>query len=238
MKYPLRLAALASVSFLALSSGASAFTVTTPYNPGDPTDLSQFENGNELAAQTVTNIADPNGKGFDVTIQVDPAGSGGDMADNSLGDQFSNYYFGNNAQGATIGFSLSANGGYSFVPGEPGSTPIGSSAGIKFVDTPGTTYANGGVGSMSTVYFPYADFTSNVLGLPGFTPYNVGDPIQLRDIQAFSYGGNNAGGGLRFGSDVLLAGVPEPATWAMMFGGMFGAGAILRRSRSQQVLLT
>ena len=47
-------------------------------------------------------------------------------------------------------------------------TIYGPSAGIVYTDTPGTSYADGGVGSMSTVYIPYADFTTNVLGQAGF----------------------------------------------------------------------
>ena len=229
MKKILQAASAATVALtLASAAHAASTTTVTPYNPADPIDLSKFENGNELAAQTITYRNDANGKGLDVIIQVNPAGPGADNADLSLGDQFTNLYFGTEAAGATIGFEL---GNDVFVPGPGNNTVYGPSAGIIYVNTPGTDYAHGGVGSMSTVYIPYIDFTTNILGLPGFTPFNVGDSLQLRDVQAFSYGGNNAGGDPRFGFVTLGGGVPEPASWALMIVGFGSAGAMLRRRR-------
>jgi hypothetical protein len=230
MKTILTAASVATIALtLASAANATSTTTTTPYNPTDPTDLSVFENGNELAAQTITYRNDANGKGLDVIVQVVPAGLGNDKADSTLGLQFTNLYFGDTTNGATIGFEL---GNDSFVPGVFGSNTVyGASAGIVYTDTPGTDYAHGGVGSMSTVYIPYADFTTSVLGQAGFNPYHVGDQLQLRDVQAFSYGGNNAGGDPRFGF-VTLGGVPEPASWALMIIGFGAAGASLRRRRA------
>jgi hypothetical protein len=107
------LALAASVSVIAASAAHATVTIT-PYNPSEPTDLSVFGNGNELAAQTVTFKADSNGKGLDVIIQVNPAGLGKDNADASLGDQFANLYFGDVTNGATIGFEMNND---AFVPG-------------------------------------------------------------------------------------------------------------------------
>jgi hypothetical protein len=45
------------------------------------------------------------------------------------------------------------------------------------------------------------------------------------------YGDNTGGVSLK-----VSAGVPEPATWAMMITGLFGAGAVLRRRRSATAL--
>jgi len=231
MRLVVSLALVASVSVFGMASVAQATVTTTPYNPGAPTDLSQFVDGNELAAQTVTYQADANGKGVDIIVQVDPAGLGNDQADTSLGDQFTNLYFGDATNGATIGFEVG--NGDAFVPGVPGSNVYyGASAGITYVDTPGTSYANGGAGSKSVTYIPYADFTTNVLGLSGFTPYAAGDALQLRDLQAFSYAGDNAGGGARYGY-VTLGAVPEPGAWGLMLLGLGGMGLALRSQRRQ-----
>jgi len=234
MKVLISLAAGAAALLLS-ASVAAAKTTTTPYDPGAPTDLSSFVDGNELAAQTVTFGADPNGLGLDITVKVDPAGLGVDKADQTLGLQFTNLYIGDAVNGATIGFELGNND--AFVPGVSGSVAYGPSAGITYVDTPGTSYASGGVGSMSAAFIPYVDFTSNALGLAGFVPYQAGDVVQLRDIQAFSYAGNNAGGGDRFGFVTIPGAAPEPSTWALMFAGVGLMGFILRRKQREALTL-
>jgi hypothetical protein len=220
-----------TASLLLMVSAAHATTTMTPYDPSAPTNLSSFGDGNELAAQTVTYQADPNGKGLDVIVQVDPAGAGKDQADSSLGLQFTNLYFGDATNGATIGFELGNSD--AFVPGVAGDVVYGSTAGITYIDTPGSSYADGGVGSMSQTYIPYTDFTTSALGLAGFTPYQPGDSLQLRDVQAFSYAGNNAGGDPRFGSVTIpsVSAAPEPASWALMLMGVGGLGGALRLRR-------
>jgi hypothetical protein len=94
----------------------------------------------------------------------------------------------------------------------------------------GTTYANGGIGSASEAYIPYTAYETLMTDL-GETPVGPGDTIQLRDIQAFSYAGNNGDpAGSRFGS-ITIPGIPEPATWAMMLIGFGGLGAAMRMRR-------
>jgi hypothetical protein len=221
------LALVASAALMAVSAAhAASVTTNTPWDPGAPTDLSQFVDGNENVAETVTYSNDPDGKGIDIVIKTDPAGLGNDNADASVGDQFTNLYFGDDTNGAYVGFELGNS--RAFTPGVAGYFDYTSALGITYTDTPGTTYANGGQASESQTFIPYSFFETDPLHM-GFTKLAPGGVIQLRDIQAFAYAGNNAGGGARFGTLTIPNAVPEPATWALMIGGLGLVGYQLRR---------
>ncbi len=72
-----------------------------------------------------------------------------------------------------------------------------------------------------------------------FSSYSTA-PVTARYVEYYfgpnSIGGFGSGGGSGQGAGIyqLSAGVPEPATWAMMLVGFFGLGAILRTSRRKQ----
>jgi len=213
---------------------ANATVTNTPYNPNSDTTLNTFSNGSENVAQTIYFQDDPNGLGFDFAVKTDPAGAGHDNADASLGEQFTNSYFGNATDGALLAFEegnqtvydLNTGVGYNY----------GSTLGIQYADVAGTSYANGGDPSTSEFYVPFASYNAILthFGLPTVAP---GDEIQARDLQAFGYGGNNAGGGNRFGSVEVpsVSAAPEPGTWALMFAGVAMIGGMLRLGRKRQV---
>ena len=245
---------LLGASALALASAASATTIdgiispgeyagatttTTPYSPGADTTLSTFGSGNENVAETIYYQADPNGLGIDIAIMTDPAGAGNDNADASVGDQFTNLYFGDPNQGAYIGFELGNQD--AFVPATGASYNYSTSGlGIQYADTPGTTYANGGKASVSEAYIPFTAYQTleSDLGLPVSA---VGDTIQLRDIQAFAYAGNNGSpAGSRFGSVTISAvsAAPEPSVWVLMIAGIGMIGAALRHGRRRGTFAT
>jgi hypothetical protein len=245
MKALRSLAFVASASALLMASSAYASTdidgvispdeyknaivTSTPYAPGADTSLNTFGNGNENVATTTYFQADPNGKGFDVAIQTNPAGAGMDNADASVGDQFANLYFGDPVNTSYIGFELGNS--RAFEPGVPGYVDYTTaSSGILYADTPGMTYANGGTPSTIEAHIPYATYETLAAEF-GVTGVGPGSTIQFRDEQAFSFAGNNAGGGARFGSIIIPSAVPEPNTWAMMLLGMGMLGFLLRRKR-------
>jgi hypothetical protein len=250
MKALRSLAFVASASALLMASSAYASTnidgvispgeyknaivTNTPYAPGADTSLNTFGNGNENVAETTYLQNDPNGLGFDFAVQTDPAGLGKDNADASLGDQFTNVYFGNPTDGAEVVFELGNDRAYNVNTGQEADYLLAD--GIHYADTPGTTYANGGMGSVSEAYFSYAGYDT-VLTELGITPVAPGGIVQVRDLQAFSYAGNNAGGA-RFGSinfPSVISAVPEPATWAMMLLGIGMMGMVLRKSRDNKL---
>lgn len=244
------LALAASISALAMSSSASAAThvdgilssgeysnaivTNTPLNPLSDVTLATFSNGNENVAETTFLQNDPNGLGFDFAVRTDPAGAGQDNADASLGEQFTNVYFGNPVDGAVVVFELGNNRAFNLANGNV--YDYQASLGIQYADVSGTSYANGGLGSVSEAYIPYAAYDTVLTNL-GLTAPAAGDVIQVRDLQAFSYGGNNAGGGERFGSVTVAAisAAPEPAEWALMLGGVGLAGLALRRRKGLAV---
>ena len=207
---------------------STAIVTNTPYNPSSDTTLHMFSNGSETVAETTYFQRDPNGQGFDFAVQTDPAGAGMDNADASVGDQFTNVYFGNPTAGAQVVFELGNKLAYNLSNGNSFST---AGLGILYADTQGTKYVDGGMASVSEAYIPYAAYDSVITGL-GITPPVTGGTIQVRDLQAFGYGGNNAGGN-RFGSITVPApaAVPEPAMWAMMVSGFGLVGWTLRRSK-------
>ncbi len=217
-----------------LSAGeySNAIVTNTPLNPLSDVTLATFSNGNENVAETTFLQNDPNGLGFDFAVRTDPAGVGQDNADASLGEQFTNVYFGNPTDGALVVFELGNNRAFNLADGDVYNYQ--PSLGIEYADVAGTSYANGGLGSVSEAYIPYAAYDTVLTNL-GLTAPAAGDVIQVRDLQAFSYGGNNAGGGERFGSVTVAAvsAAPEPAEWALMLGGVGLAGMALRRRRVQ-----
>jgi hypothetical protein len=128
--------------------------------------------------------------------------------------------------------------------------------GVDYTTVAGVTTENGSI-VMSNVgadpiTYPYAgnpgwffrqgqavQFTPNdtAQGLAGswsVTPgsrivLDINDGGKLGNAFAFSWA-------MTCGNDVIqgqVGGVPEPATWAMLFGGFFGLGAVLRRRRRQ-----
>jgi hypothetical protein len=72
------------------------------------------------------------------------------------------------------------------------------------------------------------DLTLNSLGYTSSTTY--GNVIFAADV----FGGPNGKTG-NVGALNVPSGVPEPATWAMMLTGLFGAGMMLRRARKVAV---
>ena len=214
---------------------SSAIVTTTPYNPASDTTLHNFSNGNENVAETTYFQNDPNGQGFDFAVQTDP-NQGFDNADASVPDQFTNVYFGNATFGAQVvielqnddAFNLNTNQKYTYT----------STLGIMYADTQGTTYANGGKASVSEAYIPYAAYNTILQNL-GIATVSAGGTIQVRDLQAFSYGGNNAGGGNRFGTITVpqTSAVPETAPWIMMLVGFGVVGGAVRRSRRASYVL-
>ena len=83
------------------------------------------------------------------------------------------------------------------------------------------------IGSTYSVRFDYLETSTNStfsrLSTNGDISDNNGNGINI-----VVYAGNAA--------PVLLGGVPEPASWALMMIGFGGLGALLRRRRSQVVL--
>ena len=207
-----------------------AIVTNTPYNPASDTTLGSFSNGNELVAETTYFQNDPNGQGFDFAVQTDPS-QGHDNADPSVGDQFTNVYFGNSTKGAQVVFELGNHDAFNLDTNQK-YTYSDAVLGIVYKDKAGTTYANGGAGSVSEVYIPYAAY-NNVLTTLGIAAVAPGDPIQVRDLQSFSYGGNNAGGGARFGT-INVAAVPEPTAWVLMLLGVGGIG-VAARTRARRL---
>jgi hypothetical protein len=205
----------------------NAIVTNTPYNPNSDTTLASFSNGNELVAETTYFQNDPNGQGFDFAVQTDPR-QGQDNADASVGLQFTNVYFGNETTGAVVVFELGNHDAVNLVTNQK-YVYDSSTLGIEYADVAGTSYANGGDPSTSETYIPYAAY-NNVLTNLGINTVGAGNPIEVRDLQAFSYGGNNAGGGSRFGTLIVpaVSAVPEPGVWIMMLGGFATLGAMLR----------
>ena len=209
-----------------------AIVTNTPYNPLSDTTLHTFSNGNENVAETTYFQNDPNGTGFDFAVQTDPVGPPADRSDRSLNDQFTNVYFGNATSGAQVVFELANMDAVNLATNQK--YTYSSALGILYADTPGTAQNMGNKPSVSEAFIPYAAYNTVLLNL-GITPVLAGDPIQVRDLQAFSYGGNNAGGGNRFGTisvPSVAAAVPEPSTWACMLLGLGFIATILRRKQA------
>ena len=132
----------------------------------------------------------------------------------------------------TIG-SLSANFARKAGAGPFSEPPMGSySYAITYAgrpDVPGKGYADGGssltfrVDAGATV-LTIASLTSQVVSVGG-SNYNV----------FFSSDVVNTGGLTGNVGALLRAGVPEPATWAMMIGGFGMAGTMLRRRRQLSI---
>ena len=243
---PLHIALMATTSLLLMSSASqaavtidgtissgeytNAIVINTPYNPASDVTLATFSDGNELVAETTYFQKDPNGKGFDFAVQTDP-NQGHDNADASVGLQFTNLYLGD-ANGAQVVFELGNQDAFNLNDNQK-VTYSDTALGIEYADVAGTTYANGGFSSVSETYIPYAAYNTIRTDL-GLAPVAAGDDIEARDLQAFSYGGNNAGGGTRFGSievPSLTSAVPEPGVWMMLLAGIGMIGFALRRQR-------
>lgn len=75
--------------------------------------------------------------------------------------------------------------------------------------------------------------TSNVL-VPGLDYFVWNNSTAPQNNPSWNYFFNVGGSGALFSA--TFAAVPEPATWALMLGGVFGAGAMLRLSRRRERL--
>lgn len=213
---------------------AGATLTHTPYSPGADTSLATFGSGNELVSENIYFGADSTRSGFDIAVQTTPAGAGMDMADQSLGLQFTNLYFG--SPGTNIVFELGNRDAVNVLTGARYDYS-NANLGIQYQDTPGSSYANGGQGSVSEAYIPYAAYEAVAAQL-GIT-VGTGSAITLRDVQAFSYAGNNGSpAGSRFGtvviSDAAVAAAPEPGTWALLLGGIGMLGALMRIGKARR----
>lgn len=134
---------------------------------------------------------------------------------------FANLYFDTNpGSGSDIGFEITNS--RAFVPGSLGYYP----ASISFATAPGSVSTP----SVIETAIPLSYFTTNVLvpGLPVAT-----SAIQLRLSQSFGY---SVAGGSSYGDTRLgQVAIPEPSTYALLFGACVSGVVALRRFRAKAV---
>jgi opacity protein-like surface antigen len=191
-----------------LDADYGAATASVPYDSAAPVgDFSGSPASNNVAYDIYLKGQD----GY-VYVFLQAAGS-------TNGLNFSNLYFNiDGVGGSDLGFEVTNE--RAFIPGGDGAysaTPIEYALGTNSLEF-----------AISASYF-----TTQLPGLTYFTSNlpSIGDSVQLRLSQSLGY---SVAGGASFGADrlgyaELTAGVPEPATWAMMVLGFMGAGAALRR---------
>ena len=225
IKLAAAVAAISLTAAIGVSSVASASTlVTTPGAYSGPTlDLTAFSNGS-----------------YNFTFGPVNVGPGMTFTSNNGG--------GNSGQGSVVGqggYGLGANGNF----GNP-ATYIGIDSGtgyatIMFSSLQTQFYGfwnyapdNGDNATISTV-----DSQGNVLesfDLTVLAP--ISTPNGYNQFAFRGIDGTDQFSGIRFGGDYLLlaataegratAGVPEPATWAMMIIGFGAAGSMIRRRKA------
>jgi len=218
---------IAAVAALFASVPAMAITVdgTLDAEYGAPKSSVSYN-----SAAPTSNFGTPTSENhaaaYDIYLTADQnAVYGYITADRVTGLQFANLYFdlgpvtGN---GSELGFEIV--NGTAFIPGGAGAADV--SSGISFFQT-----ADG----LSLEFsIDNSLFTSAIAGLTyGTAIPSLGDDVVLRLSQSFGY---SVAGGASYGDDrlgrVTLGGaVPEPATWAMMIGGLALVGASMRRAR-------
>jgi hypothetical protein len=134
-----------------------------------------------------------------------------------------------NGTGSDLGFQISDQHLNAFVPNE--SNPVAVS-GIQFWES----------ADKRSFEFSIANslFLNQIAGItydPGVVMPTLGSTIQLRLSQAYGY---SVAGGASFGSnrlgEVVLGGVPEPTSWAMMLGGFGLVGGAMRRRKAVAAL--
>ena len=145
---------------------------------------------------------------------------------------FANLYFDldpSAGNGSDIGFELSANNQNFFIPGVAPTSAVTGITVVESADHSGIEFS-----------IPNSFFVSYQPGFsyyPGHALASVGSDITLRISQSFGY---SAAGGASYGADRLgrvtlqtadVAGVPEPASWALMLGGFGLVGGAMRRRR-------
>jgi hypothetical protein len=134
-----------------------------------------------------------------------------------------------NGNGSDLGFEITNN--RAFIPGIGGYSS--ALTGLLDFATTATTVEFRLANSLFTAGAPGIDYANaNAI----YDPYpafpTLGDKVTLRLSQSFGY---SVAGGASYGPDrlgsVILGGVPEPSTWAMMLLGFLGAGSAIRMRR-------
>jgi hypothetical protein len=131
-----------------------------------------------------------------------------------------------------LGFGADASGASSFVLAQnTGQLLFQNNDGYAFNDVSSTAFTWGSDWYLATITLSGGTVTGRVYGSDGVTllgslvasglDHGVGGGVAVRSFNNFSY--DTIG---------LTAGVPEPATWALMIGGFGLAGAALRRRRA------
>jgi len=148
---------------------------------------------------------------------------------------------------SSLDVALASNGGSAFSPDtwnadSTADKAIDGNFNTEFWVAPGIFHSGNEAAGYLDIFFTGAHSLSS-LSISGRS-----DCCQLRDIYNYQiFGANglitsgqlNATGERHTGRvDFDVAGVPEPATWAMMLLGFGGLGAVLRRRRSQPAVAT
>jgi len=106
-------------------------------------------------------------------------------------------------------------------------SPPGTSSGSFTADLLGSLTSDG-VGGLQITFLNPTQYLSD----------GVGGTYELH-VNNLAFSGSLPAGQLSFTQDIngyIIAGVPEPATWAMMLLGFAGIGFAMRRQRGKQVL--
>jgi hypothetical protein len=134
-----------------------------------------------------------------------------------------------NGTGSDLGFQLASTHTNAFVPNESVNVAVS-----------GIQYAQSADGLSFEFSIANSLFLNQIAGInydPGVVMPTLGTKIQLRLSQSYGY---SVAGGASFGSnrlgEVILGGVPEPASWAMMLGGFGLVGGALRRRKAVAAL--
>lgn len=214
---------LIASSVLALSTPLVAATVSVATNASAPT--SNFSTpGNTATA------------GYDLTLGDDGTSVVGTIVQTggTSAGAFANLYFDLNPtvdDGSDLGFEIGSGGVTAFIPGK------NDKPGFNTVLSPTLyTFSSLTTAGLTTLNFSLANslFTGPIAGLAYYDGQTFESDVTLRLSQSLSY---SVAGGSTYGADRLgkvsvgVAGVPEPASWALMIGGFGLVGAATRRRR-------